>query len=391
MKIEGYNLRMLLETYNILLFENIKFRGDKTIWIIVFLLSLFSIMVVYSAAGWLDLISHIIKLSIGICAIYIVHLIPFKYFSKLGQIGYFTSLLLLLLVLIIGVSVNGASRWINIAGLQFQPSDIAKIAVIIYMARQISINREKIDRFKHFLFYIVLPLVIICLLILPNNFSTSALVFINGLVIMFIGGVRLSFILKLLAISILTAFLIYATAKFTSFGSEIIPRSSTWVSRIDSYFIDNDQEMMDKDYQQIQALVAIQNGSLFGTGPGKSIQRSILPYSESDFIFAIILEEYGFVGGCIVLLLYLILFFRSIRISLNTDSIFGGLIVIGLMFSLVFQALINMLVSVELIPVTGQTLPLISMGGTSLVFTCIALGVILSVSTKYLEGEYEKD
>ena len=189
----------------------------------------------------------------------------------------------------------------------------------------------------------------------------------------------------------LIVFLIYATAKFTSFGSEIIPRSSTWVSRIDSYFIDNDQEMMDKDYQQIQALVAIQNGSLFGTGPGKSIQRSILPYSESDFIFAIILEEYGFVGGCIVLLLYLILFFRSIRISLNTDSIFGGLIVIGLMFSLVFQALINMLVSVELIPVTGQTLPLISMGGTSLVFTCIALGVILSVSTKYLEGEYEKD
>ena len=372
------------------MFDNIKFKGDKTIWIIVFTLSLFSIMVVYSAAGWLDLTSHIVKLTIGISAIYVVHLIPFKYFSKLGQIGYFTSLLLLFLVLIIGVSVNGASRWINIAGLQFQPSDIAKITVIIYMARQISINREKLDRMKNFLFYIVFPLVIVCLLILPNNFSTSALVFINGLVVMFIARVRLNLIIKLLSSSFLVVFLIYAGAKFTSFGSEIIPRSSTWVSRIDSYLIDNTEEIMDKDYQQIQALVAVQNGSLFGVGPGKSAQRSILPYSESDFIFAIILEEYGFLGGVIVLLLYLILFFRSIRISLNTDSIFGGLIVIGLMFSLVFQALINMLVSVEVIPVTGQTLPLISMGGTSLLFTFIALGIVLSVSRNSLEGEYEK-
>ncbi len=371
------------------MFENIKFRGDKTIWIIVFFLSLFSIMVVYSAAGWLDLISHIIKLSIGIIAIYIVHLIPFKYFSKLGKIGYFTSLLLLLLVLIIGVSVNGASRWINIAGLQFQPSDVAKITVIVYLARQISINREKLYSIKNFLLYIVLPLLVVCLLILPNNFSTSALVFINGLVVMFVGRVRLSFILKLLGGSIFIAFLIYASAKFSPYGTEIIPRASTWVSRIDSYFSDKDGDM-DKDYQQIQALVAIQNGSLFGTGPGKSTQRSILPYSESDFIFAIILEEYGFLGGIIVMLLYLILFFRSIRISLSTDSIFGGLIVIGLMFSLVFQALINMLVAVEVIPVTGQTLPLISMGGTSLLFTFISLGVILSVSTQSLEGEYEK-
>jgi cell division protein FtsW len=372
------------------MFENIKLKGDKTIWIIVFALSLFSVMVVYSAAGWADLTSHIVKLSIGLIAMYIVHLIPFKYFSKLGQIGYFTSLLLLLLVLVIGISINGASRWVNIAGLQFQPSDVAKLTVILYMARQISINRDNLKGIKEFVWYILAPLVIVCALILPNNFSTSALVFINGLVLMFVGRIKLNFIAKVLGLSFLAAVLIYGAAKFTPFGTKIIPRSATWVSRIDSYFVDNGAELMDKDYQQTQALVAIQNGSLLGVGPGKSTQRSILPYSESDFIFAIILEEYGLIGGVIVLLCYLILLFRAIKISLKIDSIFGSLIVIGLMFSLVFQALINMLVSVEIMPVTGQTLPLISMGGTSLVFTFIAIGIVLSVSRNSLEGEYEK-
>jgi cell division protein FtsW len=372
------------------MFENIKLKGDKTIWIIVFALSLFSVMVVYSAAGWADLTSHIVKLSIGLIAMYIVHLIPFKYFSKLGQIGYFTSLLLLLLVLVIGISINGASRWVNIAGLQFQPSDVAKLTVILYMGRQISINRDNLKGIKEFIWYILAPLVIVCALILPNNFSTSALVFINGLVLMFVGRIKLNFIAKVLGLSFLAAVLIYGAAKFTPFGTKIIPRSATWVSRIDSYFVDNGAELMDKDYQQTQALVAIQNGSLLGVGPGKSTQRSILPYSESDFIFAIILEEYGLIGGVIVLLCYLILLFRAIKISLKIDSIFGSLIVIGLMFSLVFQALINMLVSVEIMPVTGQTLPLISMGGTSLVFTFIAIGIVLSVSRNSLEGEYEK-
>ena len=168
-------------------FGNIKFKGDKIIWAIVILLSLFSIMVVYSAAGWSDLISHIPKLLIGLFAMYVVHLIPFKYFSKLGQLGYFTSLLLLVLVLVIGVTVNGASRWINIVGLQFQPSDVAKLTVILFMARQISVNRDNLSGFKEFFWYVLAPLVIVCLLILPNNFSTSALVFINGLVLMFVG------------------------------------------------------------------------------------------------------------------------------------------------------------------------------------------------------------
>jgi cell division protein FtsW len=373
------------------MFKNITLRGDKTIWTIVFALSLLSIMVVYSAAGWTDLSSHIVKLFIGLIAMYIVHLIPFKYFSKLGQIGYFTSLVLLLMVLVIGISINGASRWINIAGLQFQPSDVAKLTVILFMARQISINRYNLEGLVEFLWHVFAPLLIVCVLILPNNFSTSALVFINGLVLMFLGRIKLSFIIKIIGGAFLLTVLIYSLAKFVpELGKEILPRSATWVSRIDNYFINNDSELMDKDYQQQQALVAIQNGSLFGTGPGKSTQRSILPYSESDFIFAIILEEYGLLGGVIAILCYMILFFRSIRISLKTDSVFGSLIVVGLMFSLVFQALINMVVSVGIMPVTGQTLPLISMGGTSLLFTFIALGIVLSVSRNSLKGEYEE-
>ena len=372
------------------LFQNIRLKGDKTIWIIVFILSLLSIMVVYSAAGWADLISHIFKLSIGLIAMYIVHLMPYKYFSKLGQIGYFISLFLLLMVLVIGVSINGASRWINIGGLQFQPSDVAKLTVILYMARQISINRNKLEYINIFFWNVLSPLVVVCALILPNNFSTSALVFVNGLVLMFLGKIKLNFIVKVLGFSFLAVLLIYGAAKFTPFGTKLIPRSATWVSRIDSYFVFNGSELMDKDYQQTQALVAIQNGSLLGVGPGKSTQRSILPYSESDFIFAIILEEYGLLGGATVLLLYMIMLFRAIRISLYNDSVFGSLIVVGLMFSLVFQALVNMLVSVGIMPVTGQTLPLVSMGGTSLVFTFIALGIVLSVSKNSLEGEYEK-
>ncbi len=372
------------------LLSNRMLKGDSIIWIIVFVLSTFSIMVVYSAAGWTDLISHFVKLSIGLIAMYVTHLIPFKYYSKLGQIGYFTSLVLLLLVLVIGVSINGASRWVNIAGLQFQPSDMAKLTVILYMARQISINRDSLHAIQGFIWHILVPLVLVCFLILPNNFSTSALVFINGLVLMFVARIRLSFIVKILGVAFFTALIIYGAAKYTSFGTQIIPRSATWVSRLDSYFLDDGQQLMDKDYQQTQALVAIQNGSIFGVGPGKSTQRSILPYSESDFIFAILLEEYGLIGGVIVLLCYLILLFRSIRLFLKVDSIFGSLSVIGLMFSLVFQALINMLVSVEIIPVTGQTLPLISMGGTSLVFTFISIGIVLSVSRNSLEGQYAK-
>ena len=370
--------------------ENIKLEGDRTIWGIVFALSLFSLLVIYSTAGWHFLFSHFIKLLIGICAMYIVHKIKFKYFSKLGQLAYLSSLGLLILVLIIGVSINGASRWLTIAGLQFQPSDVAKLAILLYLARQLSKQRDYLHQFKDLAWYVLGPLLLICLLILPNNFSTSALVFVNGLVLMFIAKVRLKFITTIIGVAFIGALSIYVATKYTPLGSQIMPRSITWVSRIDSFFDGNKNDMQHKDFQQIQALVAIQNGDITGVGPGKSIQRSILPYSYSDFIYAIIIEEYGLIGGIGVILAYLILLFRAIRISFKVESVFGSLVTVGLMFSLVFQAIVNMLVSVEILPVTGQTLPLISMGGTSIVFTCIAIGIVLSISRDSTDRAYEK-
>ena len=371
--------------------RDINLEGDRTIWGIVFVLSLLSLLVVYSTAGWVFLFNHTIKLMLGLLTMYIVHKIKFKYFSKLGQLGYLFSVLLLILVLLIGVSINGASRWLNIAGLQFQPSDIAKLAVLMFMSRQLSIYRDSVNSFNNLFWYIVAPLIIVCALILPNNFSTSALVFINGLVLMFIAKIKFKFIFRIIIIASFCSIGIYILAKHTNLGTELIPRSATWVSRIDSYFIDSKGDEETKDFQQIQALVAIQKGGITGLGPGKSTQRSILPFSSSDFIYAIIIEEYGLIGGSLVLLLYLILMFRAIRISINTESMFGSLLVIGLMFSLVFQALINMLVSVGIMPVTGQTLPFISMGGTSIVFSCITIGIILSVSRDGTDRNYEKN
>ena len=370
--------------------KDINLEGDKIIWGVVLVLSLFSVLVVYSTAGWHFLFSHITKLLLGLFAMYVVHKIKFKYFSKLGQLGFWFSLVLLVLVLLIGVSVNGASRWLQIAGQQFQPSDVAKLAILIYMARQISRHREYLHDFKDLVWYVLGPLVLVCALILPNNFSTAALVFINGLVLMFVGKIRLKFIVGIIGVAFVGALIIYGAAKFTPFGTKIMPRSATWVSRIDSFFVDAEGDEQTKDFQQTQALVAIQNGGITGVGPGKSTQRSILPYSSSDFIYAIIIEEYGFLGGVTALLFYLILMFRAIRISLRVESVFGSLLTIGLMFSLVFQALINMLVSVEVMPVTGQTLPLISMGGTSIVFSCIAIGIVLSVSRDATDRTYEK-
>lgn len=370
--------------------KNFNLEGDKIIWGVVFVLSLSSIVVVYSTAGWNFLFNHIVKLILGLSAMYVVHKIKFKYFSKLGQLGFIFSLVLLVLVLLIGVSINGASRWLQIAGQQFQPSDVAKLAILVFMARQISKYRDNLHNLKDLIWYVLGPLLIVCALILPNNFSTSALVFINGLVLMFVGKIRIKFILGMIGLAFVGASFIYVLAKYTPLGTKVMPRSATWVSRIDSYFVDVEGDEQNKDFQQTQALVAIQNGGMTGLGPGKSTQRNILPYSSSDFIYAIIIEEYGLFGGVMALLFYLILMFRAIRISLRVESVFGSLLTIGLMFSIVFQALINMLVAVEIMPVTGQTLPLISMGGTSIVFTCIAIGIVLSVSRDSSDRAYGK-
>jgi len=371
--------------------KNIKLKGDKVIWGVIISLSLFSVLLVYSTAGWEYLFSHLIKLSVGLFFLYQVHKIKFKYFAKIGVLGFFISIILLLLVFVIGVTVNGASRWLSVAGVQFQPSDIAKLSILLFMARQLSKYRHEIKDFKFLFLYVLAPLIVICSLILPNNFSTSALIFLNGLVLMFVAKVNIKYIASIIGLGIFGALFIYGIAKLSpELSNKIMPRSATWVSRVDSYFNTKEVKKLDQDYQQQQALVAIYNGGFSGVGPGKSTQRNILPYSSSDFIFAIMVEEYGLLIGAIFpMLLYLILFYRALRISTKIASVFGGLICVGLMFSLVFQAFVNMLVSVGVLPVTGQTLPLISMGGTSILFTCITLGIILSVSNDTSDREYE--
>ena len=371
--------------------KNIQLEGDKVIWGVVFALSIFSILLVYSTAGWDFLFNHLIKLFIGLFFLYQVHKIKFKYFAKIGVLGFFISIVLLILVFIMGVTVNGASRWLSIAGFQFQPSDIAKLSILLFMARQLSKYRADIKNFKYLSFYILFPLFVICALILPNNFSTSALIFLNGLVLMYVAKVNIKHIISIISVGIFGASLIYIVAKTNpEFTNQFMPRSSTWVSRIDSYFVNEKQQELNQDYQQQQALVAIYNGGFSGKGPGKSTQRNLLPYSSSDFIFAIMVEEYGLIVGALLpILLYLILFYRALRIANKITSVFGGLLCVGLMFSLVFQAFINMLVSVGVLPVTGQTLPLISMGGTSILFTCITVGIILSVSNDTSDRRYE--
>lgn len=371
--------------------KNINLKGDKVIWGVIISLSLFSVLLVYSTAGWKYLFSHLIKLSVGLFFLYQVHKIKFKYFAKIGVLGFVISIILLLLVFVIGVTVNGASRWLSVAGVQFQPSDIAKLSILLFMARQLSKYRHEIKDFKFLFLYVLAPLIVICSLILPNNFSTSALIFLNGLVLMFVAKVNIKYIVSIIGLGIFGALFIYGIAKISpEISNKIMPRSATWISRVDSYFNTKEVRKLDQDYQQQQALVAIYNGGFSGVGPGKSTQRNILPYSSSDFIFAIMVEEYGlFLGAIFPMLLYLILFYRALRIATKIASVFGGLICIGLMFSLVFQAFVNMLVSVGVLPVTGQTLPLISMGGTSILFTCITLGIILSVSNDTSDREYE--
>ena len=371
--------------------KNINLKGDKVIWGVIISLSLFSVLLVYSTAGWKYLFSHLIKLSVGLFFLYQVHKIKFKYFAKIGVLGFVISIILLLLVFVIGVTVNGASRWLSVAGVQFQPSDIAKLSILLFMARQLSKYRHEIKDFKFLFLYVLAPLIVICSLILPNNFSTSALIFLNGLVLMFVAKVNIKYIASIIGLGIFGALFIYGIAKISpELSNKIMPRSATWVSRVDNYFNTKEVKKLDQDYQQQQALVAIYNGGFSGVGPGKSTQRNILPYSSSDFIFAIMVEEYGLLIGAIFpMLLYLILFYRALRISTKIASVFGGLICVGLMFSLVFQAFVNMLVSVGMLPVTGQTLPLISMGGTSILFTCITLGIVLSVSNDTSDREYE--
>lgn len=361
-------------------------KGDKVIWVIMLLLSLLSTLVVYSAVVTLAhkykqgdteffLIKHFGLIVSGFLLAYFFHKIKYTAFSKISQIGFYLCIPLLLFTLFKGVSAGEAVRWLPIPGtsLTFQSSDIAKIMLLLYVARTITLKFDQLQDFKGLTLHLLLPIGIICGLILPANFSTAALLFLNCLFLMFAGRIKLKFISYILLLCVGFG-LVLSLLIFTV--PDLIPRGRTWKARIEN-FASNDSK---SNYQAEQAKIAIASGGIIGKGPGNSTQRAFLPQASSDFIYAIIIEEYGLITALLILFLYLILFFRGIRILRDSDKTFGGLISVGLAFSLVFQALINMAVAVNLFPVTGQPLPLISMGGTSIWFTMISLGIILSVS-----------
>jgi len=369
----------------------IKLEGDKTIWTVVILLLLASVVVVSSVEGLSATTSHIRNIIMGLFVMYGVHKLKFKYFSKLSVVGIVISVFLLLFVLFLGPEINGAKRWVSMGGFSFQPSDFAKIMLLVFMSRQISKYRNYLKDWKRFTFYLLFPLVIISLLILPSNFSTAALVFVNGFVLMVFAKIKYQYLLSIIAISIFGISVIYFGGKYVPIVKEIVPRSETWVSRIDGFLYPSENHNKQEGYQLNESKIAIKNGGLFGKGPGKGVQRHFLYAGSSDFIYAITVEQYGLIfGGIFPMLLYLILFYRSIIISQRTESVFGSLMVASLSFALILQAAVNMAVNVGLFPVTGQTLPLISKGGTSIIFTCIAIGIILSVSRNPEDRDYEK-
>ena len=372
--------------------QHIKLEGDKTIWTIVFSLLTISVLVVYSVEGLSATTSHVRNIFIGLVSMYMVHKLKFKYFSKLSVVAVLMSVILLIVVLLIGIEINGAKRWIFLAGLSFQPSDLAKISILVLMCRQISKYRDYLHDWKGFIWYLFGPLVLICLLIYPSNFSTSALVFLNGFFLMIFAKIHYKFLLSIVAVGLCVVGITYLGGKYIPSFQKSFTRSVTWVSRIDAFLSANSENhLKDENRQQNEAKIAIKNGGLFGEGPGKGVQQHFVYAGESDFVYVLTIEQYGIIfGGLLPMFLYLLFFYRSIVISRNISSVFGSLTIASLSFAFILQAAVNMAVNVGLIPVTGQTLPLISKGGTSIIFTCIAIGIILSISKNTEDRDYEK-
>ena len=372
------------------IFKNIK--GDRLIWAIAALLAILSFLPVYSAASNLAykgagsstftfFIKHFVHLVLGFAIIYGVHKIPYRYFKGLSLIMIPVVLVLLSVTILQGKTIDGAnaSRWIQIpfVGMSFQTSTLAAVVLMVYIARYMSKIKDEIVTFKASILPLWLPVFLVLILILPANFSTAAIMFLMVIMLVFLGGYPLRYLAVIIGsgILVLTLFILMAKA----FPDAMPNRVDTWMGRFESFM---DPEETEADYQIEKAKIAIATGGIQGVGPGKSMQKNFLPQSSSDFIFAIIIEEYGLIGGGVIMTLYLWLLFRIVIVSQKSDTIFGKLLVLGVGLPIVFQALINMAVAVELFPVTGQTLPLISSGGTSIWMTCLAIGIILSVSAK---------
>lgn len=353
-------------------------KGDPVIWFIVFALSILSIMVVYSATGtlaykWMGgntehyLFKHSSLVLLSLAAMWLAHRIDYRYYSKLSRVALWLSVPLLLLTYKFGVSIHEASRWITIPLINqaFQPSDFAKLALISSLASMMAKRQQSIEDFKESFMPMLLWIGVICGLIALTDYSSAVLLFVTCMLLMFIGRVPVMYLGMLLVIGLL------AGTAALSLGQ----RGQTVINRMGSYL--NTEEI---PFQAEQSYIAIATGGLTGKGPGKSDQRNFLPHPYSDFIYSIIIEEYGLIGGILVIFLYLGLLYRGMTAATNSERAFGGLLSVGLSFALVLQAMINMGVAVGLGPITGLTLPLVSMGGTSQLFTGIAIGIVLSVS-----------
>lgn len=383
------------------LIKNLK--GDKVIWTFVALLALFSFMPVFSASSNLAymghgtgntlgyLVKHFAHICIGFMIIYWIHKVPYHYFRAISIVAMPVVWVLLGYTLIKGTVIAGAnaSRWIQVPfiGITFQTSTLAFIVLMVFVARYLSKKREEPITFKNSLWELWTPVFVTLGLILPANFSTAALMFSMVLMLTFVGQYPLKYIGLIVGAGVLAlAFFVLVSKAFPD--AKFFNRVKTWESRLENFTTDKPDE---DDYQIEKAKIAIASGGIQGLGPGKSVQKNFLPQSSSDFIFAIIVEEYGLIGGLTVMSLYLLLFFRFIVAAHKANTLFGKLVVVGLGFPIVFQALINMAVAVELLPVTGQTLPLISSGGSSIWMTCISIGIIIGVTKKEEEIAQELD
>ena len=397
-----------------------KTKGDKVIWALVGLLVLASLLVVYSATGSLAykmykgntevyLFKQIAFIAVGFCIIYFAHRVNYTIYSRLAKIIFLLSIPLLLYTLFFGVTLNEGSRWIKlpIINMTMQTSDLAKLALFMYLARLLSKKQNKIKDFKKGFIPVMLPIAVTCMLIAPANLSTALLLGASCMLLLFIGRVSTKHLMMVIAVAAIpVAILVIAAvvqhktndtevvaAVSSSESSNLTSRVGTWINRVESFIYGGIEADNDKMYQVNQAKIAIAKGGIMGLGPGNSEQRNFLPQAYNDFIYAIIIEEYGLVGGAFIIFIYLAFLFRSIRLFKRCPYAFGAFLALGLSFTLVIQAMANMAVNVNLFPVTGVTLPLVSMGGSSFLFTCLSIGIILSVArnVEQLEGKKDND
>ena len=391
-------------------------KGDKVIWALVILLVLASLLVVYSATGSLAyklyrgntevyLFKQITFIILGMAVIYFAHRVNYTIWSKVAYFLFIISIPLLIYTLFFGVRMNEGSRWIRlpIINMTMQTSDLAKLALFMYVSRQISKRQNTIKDFKQGFLPLIIPVGLVCALIAPANLSTALLLGASCLLLFFIGRANTKHLLITIGIACIpiVILIIAAVVRHNSAGDELtgskktssglFARADTWINRVEEFMYGSKQSIDDDAYQVTQAKIAIAKGGLVGVGPGNSTQRDFLPQAYNDFIYPIIMEEYGLIGGAFILFIYLVFLWRSIRIFKRCPYAFGAFLALGLSFTLVIQAVANMAVSVNLFPVTGVTLPLVSMGGSSFLFTCFAIGIILSVArnVEQLEGKKE--